>query len=187
MSPALQRMRDWQDALARFWGSYPWLFHILRTPLLWFSLAVLSAYYDFSREFTCVFVLLAVLVMVAREFIPLAPTPFGVYNVVTSRSDAYATAARMIPLFLLGMAFVGIFVVISERIGNISYHAGHDFKKSTASYWGVEPLPWLTVFIIGAPLLYFSSLTVSNRFVCPKLESMRSLPPRNSVWKNTME
>jgi hypothetical protein len=162
-------MRDWQEKMALFWGQYPWIFHILRTSVLWFCLAVLTAYFDQTREYTSLFVLLAIIVAVSREYIPLAPTPFNVYNTVTSREDAYTTAAQMMAVTLMSLAFVGVFVVMAEQAGNVAYHTRTNFKSSAPSYWGIEPLPWLTVIIIAVPLLFFMSLIVSTRFVSPYL------------------
>lgn len=176
-SPALSRLREWQDKVALFWGENPWFFRLLRLPLLFFCLAILCAFYPETREYTCVFVVLSAGLMIAREYFPLAPVPFNVYNVVTSRKDTYSTAACMLPLTLLAILFVGVFVVISERAGNIAYHAQTDFMESPASYWGTEPLPWLSVFVILAPLMYFSSLTISNRFVGPRVEKLATSIP----------
>lgn len=168
-SPALNRMKDWQEKMALFWGEYPWIFTILKSSALWFSLAVLSSYFNETREYTSLFVVLTVLVSVSREFIPLAPTPFNVMNVVTSRKDAYTTAARMIGITLLSLIFVGVFVVFAEQSGNATLHSHTNFIESAPSYWSKEPLPWLSVIILVVPLLYFMSLVVSTRFVAPYL------------------
>ena len=168
-SPALTRMKDWQDKMALFWGSYPYFFYILRTGLLWFALAVMAAYYEETREYTCVFVLMTLLTFIGKEFVPLAPIPFNVYNVVTSRCDEYTTAVKMSILVLFGLSFIGVFVVAAEQAGNVSIHARTTFTKSAISYWSIEPLPWLTILIIAIPLMYFTSLVVSTTFVSPYL------------------
>lgn len=168
-SPALNRMKDWQEKMALFWGEYPWIFTVLRSSGLWFAIAVLTAYFDETREYTSVFVALTVLVAVSREYIPLAPVPFNVTNTVTSRQDAYTTAARMILISLVAIAFVGVFVVFAEQTGNVAIHSKSNFMYSAPSYWSKEPLPWLTVIVLVVPLLYFMSLVVSTRFVMPYL------------------
>lgn len=168
-SPALARMRVWQEKTAAFWGQYPWSFQLLRTSMLWFALAILSAYFDMTREYTPIFVLLAVLVAVSREYIPLAPTPFNVYNIITSRDDTYSTAAKMILVTLGYLVFVGVFVVLAEQAGNVAYHINTEYREPLPSYWGTQSLPWLSVVVVVVPLLYFISLTVSNAFVMPFL------------------
>lgn len=170
-SPALSRLRDWQDRLSAFYGQYPVFWYLIRTPLLWTVLAIVSAYLEETRPFTPVFVILAVCSGVMREKLPLAPVPFNVNNTVTSRLDSYNTAARTMIFTALGIAFVGLFVVVSERLGNIALARKTDYSHVPPSYWGVETLPWVTSFLLAAPLVYFSSLAVSSRFVNPRVES----------------
>lgn len=172
-SPGLSRMREWREQLAAFWAAHPVFFHVLRAPLLLFSLGVACAYLPETREWTGVFVLLAVVVLLLRESLPLAPVPFNVYNTVTSREGAYWTAARMVPLFAMALAFCGVFVVLAERFGNIAFHESTDYSASAPSYWGTDAFPWLGVFALGAPFLFFCSLTLSARFVSPRVEGAK--------------
>ncbi len=168
-SPGLSRLKDWQDKLSLFWGRHPYLFYFIKLSLLWFAGAVVCAYFEELRDYTTIFVLMAVLVAVSSEFVPLLPVPFNVYNVVTSRSDEYTTAVKVMALTLLSLAYFGVFVVASEQAGNVAYHANSRYEDSPVSYWGVEPLPWLTVILIAVPLMYFVSLVVSVGFVAPYL------------------
>ena len=171
LSPGLTRMKDWQDNLALFWGQYPWMFYLLRTTMLWFSLAVLCGYFDNTREYTSIFVLLTVLLIISSEYIPLTPIPFSVTNVVTSRKDSYTTAAITMVKSLILMFIIGMIMFIVEDLGNVAFHFRTDFTDSPLSYWSEESLPLLTVILIGCPLIYFMSLIVSTRFVLPYLNN----------------
>lgn len=170
-SPSLSRLRDWQDKLSAFYGQYPLIWYVIRTPLLWLSLAIICAFLEETRELTPVFVILAVVVGVMREKLPLAPVPFDVNNTVTSRCDSHMTAAYTLLYTAMGLAFVGVFVLLSERLGNISVAKKSGYTRFPPSYWGVEPLPWITSYLLVAPLVYFSSLALSSRFVNPRVES----------------
>lgn len=166
-SPALSRMHDWQDKLSLFWGKHPYSFYITKLSMAWFAAAIICAYFDELREYTTIFLLFAVVTAVGNEFIPLTPVPFNVHNVVTSRADEYSTAVNMMIGTLFVIGFFGVFIVMSEQAGNVAHHAKTNYQDSPPSYWGVEPLPWLTVILVALPLAYFSSLVVSAMFVSP--------------------
>lgn len=171
-SPALDRMRQWQDKAALFWGAHPWFFPVLRSTAFWLSLAVLTAYYPEYREFSAVFVFLTAGVLVAREFLPLAPTPFNVYNVVSSRFDCFTTAALVLLVTLLAVFAIGLYMAFVEGVGNMAYYGRYGFKERPPVYWSFESLPWVSTFLLLGPLLFFSALAVYNRFVTPRLEQL---------------
>lgn len=172
-SPALLRMRDWQEKLASFWGEHPYLFYFMRSSPLWFLLAITTAYFPDTREYTAIFVAFAVLVVTTRESYPLTPTPFNVYNVVTSRNDFYSTAAYVMILALVVLAFVGAFVYFSEQAGNVVFHLKSNYSGvSPESFWSKGMLPWLSVMVLVLPLVYFGSLALSNKFVAPYMRNL---------------
>lgn len=174
-SPALVRMKEWQDRLATFWGQHPYLFYLMKAAPLWLAIAVVMAYFEYTREYTVIFVSLALLTSISREVFPLTPVPFNVYNVVTSRADFYSTAARVLIVSFVGLVFVGGFIYLSEQLGNVYAHVKTDFSgESPPSYWSKEMLPWLTVIIIVFPMLYFGSLVISNSFVSAYMQKLGS-------------
>ena len=168
-SPALRRLQEWQDKLALFWGTHPWVLKLLQMPVPFLCLAIMCAFYEETRHLTVYFVVAAVVIGTLREFIPLTPVPFNVYNVVTSRGDAYYTAARMGLLSLVALAFVGAFVTVSEQLGTVRVQSVSGFNHSPRSYWSDSVLPWITCAILVVPTIYFSSLVVSNTFVAKRL------------------
>lgn len=190
-SPALSRLNDWQDKMSLFWGRHPWAHNALRSGLMWLALGILSAFFEDTRAYTAIFVLLAVLVFVNKEFVPLAPIPFNLYNAVTSRNDAYSTAARGVLVTIVVIALCGLFVGLSEQLGNVALHAWTNFLDTAPTYWATQPLPWLTVVLLAAPLVYFSSLVVSSSFVTPYLADAQATSwpahnrnhPRTNPWR----
>lgn len=164
-SPALRRMSAWQDKIATFWGSHPYFFYFIRATPIWFALAVLSAFFDFSRDLTPIFLSLAILTLITREFYPLAPIPFNIYNVITSRADAYTTAGYILIASMIAIMFLGMFMALAEEMGNIRYYSmnsknGLYTGDSPPVSWSVEPLPYLSIAILILPLLYFGSLAL---------------------------
>lgn len=165
-SPALQRLRDWQDRVSLFWGQRPMLYRLLSSSLIWIALAILFAFKPDHREIVPVFVVLFTLLIVAFNWFPLTPLPIQAYTVVTSREDAYSTAAISVILVAMVIAFAGVFVITAEKTGSVVFHmkTGYDSDvPSPINFWSTSAIPWLSTFLLVAPPIYFASLIVSRK------------------------
>lgn len=154
----LSRMERWQQLTARFWGENRTLFLASKSSMLWLALAMVLAYVPETRMYAVYPVIAAVLLMSLREFIPIAPTPFGTNNTVTSTWGAYATAAMVAAATLMLLGAVGSIVAFAERLGNAV------LNKPYHTFWD-QHVAWVTAAIVVAPTAYFAALAVSNRFV----------------------
>lgn len=158
------RLFYWQKLLARAMGRARWLSYALSSAVVLLCLSVALAFYPITRRYACAPLLLAVLVSTLREAVPLAPVPFNVYNTVTSTFSQYATAA-LTSLAALGiLAFYGMFVSFSERLGNVVFFLESGMASQPPSYMDKEHT-WLSLALVVVPLVYTSSLLVSSRFI----------------------
>lgn len=154
----LFRMEQWQLLIARFWGQNNALFMASKSSMLWLSVALCLAYIPETRVYSVYPAILSVLLMSMREFIPLAPVPFGTHNTVTSTWGCYATAALVASAALLILALVGALLSFSEHLGNAA------LGKQYTTHWDSDT-PWVSTALVLVPLVYLSSLAVSDRFV----------------------
>lgn len=154
----LFRMQQWQLVTARYWGKNKALFMASKSSMFWVALALCLAYIPETRVYAVYPALAAVLLMTLREFIPLAPIPFGTHNTVTSTWGRYATAALVTVAALLLLALVGALVAFSEHLGNAA------MGKKYTTYWDNET-QWVSAALVLVPFVYLSSLAVSDRFV----------------------
>jgi hypothetical protein len=158
-APALMRMGAWQARVARWWGARPHLALLaLRAPPVLLALSLLAAYFEGWRGAAAPLLVVAVVMAVAKEALPLAPLPFNVYNVVSSRCDAYSAAARVVLAGALVLGLAGALAGAAERLGAAIRHRESGWTESPRVYWPVEPLPWLSAALLALPLLYFAAL-----------------------------
>ena len=112
---AQHKLYFWQKKLAVFWGRHRILFLLTGTAVIWLCIALIMAFYPILRPYTLIPLVIAVLITSLREFVPLAPLPYNVFNSVTSNYDKYSTAA-MVSLASLGVALVyGLLIRFSEQ------------------------------------------------------------------------
>jgi hypothetical protein len=157
-SDPLYRMTRWQQLTAEYWGQRKMLFRLSKTAMLWLPLALALAYLPETRAYAIYPMLAAVILASLREFIPLAPVPMGTHNSVTSTWGKYTTAALAAMASLLLLAACGSLLAFTERLGN-AY-----LQKKHLTFWD-RPLAWTSAAMVLVPVVYFSSLSVADRFV----------------------
>lgn len=154
------RMATWQLILARFWGQHKILFKLMKTSMIWFVIAITLSYIPETRNYSIYPLIISVLLITLREFIPLTPIPYGIHNTITSTSGKFTTASLITLSSLLILITLGSFLIFSEKLGNSV------LKKKYKTNWD-KPISWITSIIVIIPIIYISSLSVSDRFVDP--------------------
>ena len=173
-SLSLHRLKIWQDYISRFWGHYPYFFKVFKyLDLLLLSLGVLAAYSPEHRDLSIYFAGASIVFYMLKEHIPLDPLPFNVYNVVTSRSDQYTTAAKTMLVALLYIGFVGVILSLSEQLGNFIHNHRTDYSDPPENIWTGTYLSWITLAMFVLPTVYFIALQVSTFFVQPQIAKLK--------------
>ena len=139
------------------------LFRLSKTATLWLRLALVLAYIPETRDYAIYPMLAAVILASLREFVPLAPVPMGTHNSVTSTWGKYTTAALAAMASLLLLAACGSLLAFTERLGNAFTKTKH------RTYWD-HPLAWVSAAMVLVPVVYFSSLSVADRFADRSLD-----------------
>ena len=171
---SLDRMRLWQDYTSRFWGHYPYLFKLFKyADLFLLSLGIVAAFSTEYRDVSIYFAAASIIFYLLKEHIPLDPLPFNVYNVVTSRRDAYTTAAITMLVSFVYIGFVGVLLSISEQLGNFIHNDRTSYSDPPENIWTGKYLSWITLAMFVVPSIYFIALQVSTFFVQPQITKLK--------------
>lgn len=157
------RMYAWQLRTSRFWAEHPAYFRFLKTSQLWLIIAIFAAFVPNTREYAVYPMIIAVLISVLGEHIPLRPLPVDIYNTVTSARGKFMCAAMLVIAATVTLLVYSGVIALSECFGNATFSRYSPARP--AKYMWTDGSALVSSWLVIAPIVYISSLSVSERFV----------------------
>jgi hypothetical protein len=165
LGPRGLRMAEWKARLHLFYQRNWSIRALMMTGPTWFLLAMTTAYFPETRQYSAMLIIPAILLFVLNEFAPLSSTPFNVYNSVTCEGGAYVAAGRVALVAIAGTVFAGMCLMIAEQVGTAVENATNRYKaQPPPTIWSSEEFPWYSTLLFVVPMAFFVSLVVSTSY-----------------------